>query len=484
VQNKNFSPVVSPVRSIKSKAAFIGANCISPKKQPSGRRLNFRFDEFHSRHPWRKNMPTRTAPLNREFSHTLTALFALATFTLVLVLATGAQAQKFTDLYGFPSASDGKSPWSSLTFDGAGNLYGTTRYGGNTGCASGLGCGVAYQLSPPASGTGPWTQTVMHIFADGSDGATPYAGLVADSASNLYGAAFYGGNFTATNCQSSGCGVIFELSPAGGGAWTETVLYSFTDAQDGGYPAGTLTRDSAGNLYGTTVAGGQRGYGVVFKLSPSSSGWQETVLYSFSGGHDGSQPWAGVTLDTAGNLYGTTTEAGSVDCSCGTVFEVSPVSGGWKETTLQIFTQLNGNLPQGPVTLDSAGNVYGSTYSGGPEEECENGCGVVFELSPGANGLWSETRLHVFNQNGPYSPSGSQVFDSEGNLYGTVQNNGIYKFSLVSGVWKQTGYFSPRSANGGNTPIGGLIIDASGNLYGSFAYGGTANNGGVFKFIP
>jgi uncharacterized repeat protein (TIGR03803 family) len=431
-------------------------------------------------------MPTRTTLLNP--ARALSILFALAISTVML--AGGAQAQKFSALYEFQGSNNGETPWSSLTFDGAGNLYGTTRYGGLNNCNGGLGCGVVYELSPPASGTGAWTQTVVHAFTNGSDGATPYAGLVADSSGNLYGAAFYGGNFAAANCQSDGCGLIFELSPAGEGVWTESVLYTFTGAQDGGFPFGTLTRDSEGNLYGTTVAGGHinatnctpGGCGVVFKLSLGSSGWQETVLYAFSGDHDGSQPYSGVTLDTAGNLYGTSTLGGSVDCDCGTVFELSPASGGWKETTIHQFTQSNGNTPQGPVTLDAAGNVYGTTVFGGPATQCDDGCGVVFELSPGAT-AWTETKLRVFNQSGPFSPSGSVVFDSEGNLYGTVQNSGIYKLSLESGVWKQAGYFSPKPANG-NTPIGGLIIDSSGNLYGTFAYGGPTNSGVVFKLVP
>jgi len=434
-------------------------------------------------------MPTRQSPRNPKILNSLTFLFALATCTLCL--AAGAQAQKFTALYEFPGASNGETPSSSLTFDGAGNLYGTTMYGGLNNCNGGLGCGVVYELSPPASGTGPWTETVVHTFTNGSDGASPYAGLVADSDGNLYGAAFYGGNFTSTHCVNYGCGVIFELSPAGEGALTEAVLYAFTGAQDGGYPFGTLTRDSEGNLYGTTVAGGHinatnctpSGCGVVFELSPSSSGWHETVLYAFFGDHDGSQPYTGLTFDQAGNLYGTTSSAGSADCNCGTVFQLSPVSGGWKETTLHLFTQLNGSTPQGPVTLDSAGNVYGTTVDGGPPEGCDDGCGIVFELSPVATGYWPETRLRVFNQNGAFGPSGSLVFDSAGNLYGTVQNSGIYKLTLDAGVWKQTGYFSPKVANG-NTPIGGLIIDSSGNLYGTFAYGGTSDGGVAFKFVP
>lgn len=433
-------------------------------------------------------MPTRTTPLNRDLPGTRSILLALAALTLVL--AGAAQAQKFSALYEFEGTSNGETPWSSLNFDGAGNLYGTARYGGLNNCSGGLGCGVVYQLSPPASGSGPWTQTVVHAFANGSDGATPFAGLVADSSGNLYGAAFYGGDFTGSNCTNDGCGVIFEFSPAGEGVWTETVLYTFTGAQDGGYPFGTLIRDSAGNLYGTTVAGGHinsanctpGGCGVVFELSPSGGGWHETVLYAFSGDHDGAQPYSGLTFDKTGNLYGTTSVAGSTDCGCGTVFELSPVSGSWKLATLHMFTQLNGNTPQGPVTLDAAGNIYGTTVDGGPAEQCDDGCGVVFELSPGAT-AWTETKLRVFTQSGPFSPSGSLVFDSEGNLYGTVQDSGIYKLSLDAGVWKQAGYFSPKVANG-NTPIGGLIIDSSGALYGTFAYGGTTNSGVAFKLVP
>lgn len=436
-------------------------------------------------------MKTGTKWLARNHWNNVSLLLAVMALTFILVLT--APAQTLAPLYEFQGGSTGDYPYAGVVIDQAGNLYGTTLYGGVNNCRAGLGCGVVYEISPPSSGSGPWTETILHTFTNGSDGATPYAGLVSDGAGNLYGTAYSGGNFKSSNCTYQGCGVVFELSPAGNGTWTETVLYTFNGGYDGSSPFGTLIRDAAGNLYGTTVGGGAvhatnctGGCGVVFELSPGTSGWTETVLYRFAGEHDGAEPFSGVTFDSVGNLYGTTTQSGALDCGCGTVFELSPVSGGWKETTLHIFTQLNGNTPQGPVLFDAAGNLYGTTVDGGPPQGCDNGCGLVFELSQ--SNSWAETKLHDFSQNGPFWPSGSLVFDSAGNLYGTVQGGGpggggIYRMAQQAGVWKLTGFFAGNNSLG-NTPIGGLISDSSGNLYGSAATGGKGNSGAVFKFVP
>jgi uncharacterized repeat protein (TIGR03803 family) len=430
-------------------------------------------------------MTTRMPSGNRKVSGVLSAMLALS--TMLLTPLVSASAQQFAVLYDFQGGGNGKTPWSAVTLDSSGNLYGTTRYGGVDNCNNGgLGCGIAYQISPP-TGQGQWTETVLYTFTNGSDGASPYGGLVADGAGNFYGTAAYGGKVN-TNVCGDGCGVVFELSPAGNGTWTETVLYTFEGYKDGANPFGTLVRDSSGNLYGTAIAGGVAnpnfplGSGVVFELSPGSNGWTYTVLYAFKGYKDGSAPFGGVIFDNAGNLYGTTTVAGSL-CECGTVFRLSPSTSGWTLTTLHIFNGVNGNDAQGPLAFDASGNLYGTTVFGGPPQGCDAGCGLTFELTPSSSGFWTESTVHVFNQNGPFYPSGSLVFDSAGNLYGTVQASGIYRMSQVAGKWRQSGFFTvPPSI--GNTPIGGLISDSSGNLYGTASNGGTSNSGIVFRFTP
>ncbi len=312
-----------------------------------------------------------------------------------------------TVLYSFCSlanCADGYAP-RSVIFDSKGNLYGVTQTGGYT---SGTvchdvdigGCGVVFELSPPSSGSGPWTETVLYSFTGSSDGAEPLVGLILDSQGNLYGATSNGGNESdASICgESSGCGVVFELSPpsAGTSSWTETVLYTFGGGSEGG-PGGAsgLIFDPSGNLYGTTFYGGNTTYcgglgcGVVFELSQPSSGsgpWTETVLYSFTDGNDGGQPASGVISDSKGNLYGTTTVYGGL--GNGAAFELSPpsgASGAWTESVLYAFSQgSDGFVPDAGLIFDSTGNLYGTTTDGGNlTAACDYaGCGVVFELSP------------------------------------------------------------------------------------------------------
>jgi uncharacterized repeat protein (TIGR03803 family) len=443
-------------------------------------------------------MHRRITPLPGEFLRTLRAASILG--ILALALALGAQAQTLNVLYSLQGTSDGYYPFAGVAFDSAGNLYGTTTYGGTYNCSGNLGCGAVYEISPPASGSGSWTETVLHTFAGGRDGGNPYGSLVTDAAGNVYGTARYGGNISSASCKPWGCGVVFELSATGGGAWTETTLHAFSGGLDGNQPAGGLIRDSAGNLYGTAFAGGAvnapncagGGCGVVFELSPGSSGWTETVLHAFQGLRDGALPFgSSLTFDNAGNLYGTTTAAGDyASCSCGSVFELSPVAGGpWKETTLRIFDGMDGNEPFGSLAFDSSGNLYGTTYMGGPPLDCDGGCGLTFELSPSSSGYWPEARPHVFAQNSAYNPSGSLVIDSAGDIYGVFQgggpgnNGGIYRLSQVAGAWEVTELFT-FEPHGINLPIGGLISDSSGNLYGTTASGGTHNAGAIFQYIP
>jgi uncharacterized repeat protein (TIGR03803 family) len=345
-----------------------------------------------------------------------------------------------TVLYTFTGASDGAYPQASLVFDSKGNLYGTTSNGGNlsgSACSALGGCGVVFQLTPPASGSGTWTETPIYTFSGGKDGAVPYSNLIFDSKGNLYGTTSGGG--------ASGYGTVFELTPSGS-SWTETVLYSFIGNdgtnKDGESPLGGVIFDSAGNLYGTTSYGGSN-RGIVFELTPPSGGsgsWTETILYPFTGHSDGAYPYAGLALDANGNLYGTTVIGGNRTgfCKqtngCGVVFELSPPSGGstsWTETPIYTFTAgPDGGYPYAGVILDAKGNVYGTTAQGGNTTgaNCSgsDGCGVVFELSPpGGAGSWTETSLYSFNGGSdggfPYAPL---IFDTAGNIYGTTSYAG------------------------------------------------------------
>jgi uncharacterized repeat protein (TIGR03803 family) len=269
-------------------------------------------------------------------------------------------------LYSFCAAfncSDGANPSAGLIFDTAGNLYGTTQTGGFTSTACGRGCGVVFKLTPNTDGS--WTESVLHSFTQVPDGSDPYAGLIFDPAGNLYGTTGYGGGTNNT-------GVVFELKPNADGSWTESVLYSFTGFSDGANPYGGLIFDATGNLYGTTY-GGNPG-AVVFKLKPNADGsWTESVLHSFPLNFD---PTAGLIFDTAGNLYGTIYFGGPA--GGGGIFKLAHNSNGsWAYRGLRFFFGNPAQNPYGGLVLDKAGNLYGTTYG------CGNGCaGVVFEVTP------------------------------------------------------------------------------------------------------
>ena len=230
---------------------------------------------------------------------------------------------KEKDLYAFTGAADGSSSQASLIFDSAGNLYGTTPYGGNTGCTSGYGCGVVFELAHETKG---WKESVLHTFSGGTDGAYPLGSLAFDSTGNLYSTASSGGNLNDCHYLSStGCGTAFELTPSNG-KWTETALYTFTGAADGATPYATIIPDSHGNWYGTTALAGDPTHpsGVVFELVPSGSGWTEKVLHTFSYGHgDGQGPISPLIFGPGGLLYGTAQSGGKYVIH-GAVFTVAP----------------------------------------------------------------------------------------------------------------------------------------------------------------
>jgi uncharacterized repeat protein (TIGR03803 family) len=268
----------------------------------------------------------------------------LAALAMVLMVAAGADAGSSKVLYKFPGGNNAGHPYAGLILDRAGNLYGTTFEGGGSTCGYGDDpCGSVFMLTRNSNGS--WTERVLHRFAGGSDGWSPYAGLTLDGAGNLYGTTVAGGG-----CRSfqAGCGTVFKLKPNSDGSWTESVLYSFcqlANCADGLEPYGGLILDGAGNLYGTTATGGSSGGGVVFKLTPKSGGgWTETVLQTLGGNHGGG-PYAALIFDADGNLYGTTSAGGVRSGDVGTVFELVPNSfpppadpkteRGWKHSTTQ-----------------------------------------------------------------------------------------------------------------------------------------------------
>jgi uncharacterized repeat protein (TIGR03803 family) len=315
------------------------------------------------------------------------------------------------------------------------------------------------------------------VFKGGQDGANPEGSLVIDASSNLYGTTSGSG----LACQY-GCGTVFELSPTSTG-WKETVLHNF-NGDDGDTPLGGVVLDAAGNLYGTTEKGGGGcGCGTVFELSPGSKGWTEQVLYGFAGGSDGANPAAGVTMDASGDLYGTTFEGGSSSCTfyrgCGTVYELSPTSHGWTERVLYRFPSGPGGEAQtaGNVVFDASGNLYGTTWKGG-----KSACGTVFELTPSSGGKWTESTIYQFTCGGDGADPGAGVtLDAAGNIYGNAElggvgdNGTIFKLTPLSGGdWTFSVLHAFTGHRDGSEPSAGMVLDATGtHLFGVTFTGGT-----------
>ena len=392
---------------------------------------------------------------------------AALAFAIMLVLATvlngSAQAQTYSVLYSFTGSPDGANPYAGLLRDTQGNLYGTTELGGASGA------GTVFKVDTTGR------ETVLYSFTGiGGDGAAPRAGLVQDAQGNLYGTTAVGGDLV---CNAShGCGTVFKVDTTG----KETVLYSFTwTGKDGAYPNGTLAQDAQGNLYGTTYQGGKYVYfGMVFKLDATG---KEKVLHSFSGNAAGANPFAGVVLDSQGNLYGTTEFGGH---GGGTVYQVNSAG---NRTVLHKFRWLDGADSSASLVLDAQGNLYGTTDDGGAY-----GYGTVFKLDTAGK----ETVLYSFTGTGGdgANPYASVVRDAQGNLYGTTLGGGasgngtVFKVDTAGNetVLHSFGGF----AGDGELPLGSLVLDDQGNLYGTTYQGGDpACNapygcGTVFKLTP
>ncbi|MGD0569471.1 MAG: choice-of-anchor tandem repeat GloVer-containing protein [Candidatus Sulfotelmatobacter sp.] len=376
------------------------------------------------------------------------------TFVLVqFVVAPRAQAQTFKVVYNFTGGSDGGNPLDGLTSDGAGNLYGTTYTGGVSGN------GTVFKFSGSS-------ETVVHNFAGGSDGANPEGGLIRDAQGYFFGTTTAGG--------ASGAGTVFAVSAAG----KEVVLYTFAGGADGSNPQAGLILDASGNLYGTTSAGGANGNGTVFKLSHPTKGskWTETILYSFGTGSDGAVPLAAVKFDKAGNLYGTTSAGGSY--GYGTIFQLTPAGSSWTETILHDFQDADdGAVPYGGLIADKSGNFYGSATEGGT-----GGGGTIFELTQ-ASGDWTFTVLY---SNPGWGISGSYrnlTLDASGNLYGTTHCDGadsagtVYKLSQESGSWTYTSLYVFTGGTDGQYSYSNPVVEGD-RVFGTTRFGG-ANGGGV-----
>lgn len=391
--------------------------------------------------------------LTRNCSSKQCAVIAATLALLFLAAVNVSQAQTFTTLHNFTGGADGDSPFAGLSMDRAGNLYGTTAYGGHVGgaCTQYANCGTVFELKRKGS---DWIFYTLYEFR-GPDGETPEARVIVGPDGNLYGTTMAGGQ--------SGQGTVFRLQPppsfckAFTCPWTEAVLHSFKGGSDGANPAyGDLAFDQAGNIYGTTPNGGANASGTVFELSPSGSTWTETIIHAFNGS-DGYEPYAGVIFDNAGNLYGTTSggEGGS-----GNAFEMTHTSSGWSLNVIYNFPFPGGAY--GGLIRDAAGNLYGITAFNP----------TVYELSP-SNGSWTYKELYTL---GGYFTTSQLTMDAAGNLYGTIvlSNTEVFRLTPSGGQWTMTGF----SGSAGAEPYGNVIFDASGNLY------ATASEDCVFEITP
>ena len=433
----------------------------------------------------------------------------------VLTLASNASAAGWKEkvLYSFQGGNDGAVPAGGVVFDKQGNLYGATSDGGS-GCTAGS-CGTVFQLVPPANKGGAWSENILHNF-QGQDGSIPEGGVILDVAGNVYGTTAYGGSGPCTLFGSTvGCGMVYEMVPpkTKNGAWTEKVLYSFLGNKDGQFPIGDLVFDKAGNLYGATQFGGGYGScdapfyqhcGTIFKLIPPKTKggkWKEKVLYSFKSGKDGANPNGRLALDKGGALYGTTPIGGGTNChsslgnGCGVVFLLKPPSvkgHTWAETILHRFRDgADGASPAPGLTPGNDGIFYGAAEGGGEFQS-----GLIFRLTRARSGPWSERVLYNFVGNQGGQNPGSLIFGSDGNLYGAASGGQDFEgliFRLnrqtLGRSWQLAVLYNFMRSDDGAGPDAGLIFDEVGNLYGTTVAGGdrtgcTNGCGTVFEAKP
>jgi hypothetical protein len=467
--------------------------------------------------------------MNAACSQGFSRLLSISAFILLAACIATAATPQETVLYSFQGGNDGAFPSSDLVADKHGDLYGTTVYGGTGLCTDVdgfvIGCGTVFRLTKPGKPGQKWQEKVLYSFqgdtcCQAGDSGYPLAGLVFDTVGNLYGTT------SGITGQFNDNGTVFELSPPAknGGAWTKTVVHTFQGGYDGDKPRAGLIFDGQGRLYGSTSDGAPLTGGTVFRLTPPSQAggaWTETILYSFAGGTDGENP-AGVILDAKGNIFGTTSGGGGFGIGDqygkswsggGTFFELTPTARQnkpWNETLPFIFPSCvsspfnygigcgTSTQPESSLIADSPGNLYGTTEIGGTGCSSSNGyystgCGTVFQLVPPsvAGGAWKQNILYKFgnsSSDGAF-PAAKLIFDAAGNLYGTTLDGcntyvcygglgAVFKLSPPSsqgGSWTETILYHFQGGSDGAVPAAGLLPSGGGAFYSTTQYGGAGN---------
>ena len=406
--------------------------------------------------------------------------FMMVLALIWLNMTTAALAQTYHVIYDFTGGQDGANPFTGLTIDAGGNIYGTAFSGGAAGF------GTVFSLDNSGSG---WTLVPLYSFAGGSDGEGPVARLTLGPDGALYGSTSAGGAGSCNNYNGYfGCGTVYEMRPPPRApasvmvSWGSNVLYRFSGS-DGAYPQGDLTFDQAGDIYGTTINGGSAGWGVVYSLTRSNGGWTQSVLYQARGDGDGQYPWGGVAFDPSGSLYGVFSQNGP--SGYGAVYKLARSGSGWTESTVHGFTYHgnDGASPQGGLIFDGAGNFYGTTVHDA------TGGGTVFEFTP-SGGNWTYDFLYGFTGGIDLGPYDKLVMDAAGNLYGTTFADGqygygsVFKLTRSGGGWVYTSLHDFTGGSDGSNPMCALVFDSYGNLYGTASGGGDRQDGVIFQIAP
>ena len=419
----------------------------------------------------------RVCPLSRSAG---SAFFLALTLTAIALLAPQARAQAFNVIYNFPGDRDGAYPFTGLTIDSADNIYGTAF------SAGAHNSGTVFSLNNDGGG---WILQPLYSFSGGENGAGPSARLVIGPDGVLYGTTAAGGGGSCIYSNGyRGCGTVYSLRPPARAPatviydWASTVLYRFS-GDDGSYPQGELTFDQAGNIYGATINGGSVGWGLIYSLTPANGGWTQNVLYQAHGNGDGAYAWGGVVFDQSGNLYGVFSQNGPE--GYGAVYKLAPSGSGWTESTVHAFT-FSGNdgaSPQGGLILNSAGDLLGTTV------HSPTGGGTVFELTPSGGG-WSYDFLYGLSGGIDIGPYDKLFMDASGNLYGTTFADGrygygsVFKLTRSSGGWTYTSLHDFTGGSDGANPTCRMAMDSTGKLYGTASGGGAHGKGVIFQITP